>query len=817
MHNISDSKTHTLHMIGNAHIDPVWLWQWPEGLETVRSTFKSVLDRMEETAEFIFTCSSAAVYQWVERTDPALFERIKKAFRDGRWCIVGGWWMEPDCNIPSGESFARQSLYGQRYFREKFGVMAQVGYNLDSFGHNGMLPQILKKSGMNYYVFMRPMPHESPLPSLFWWESDDGSRVLAYRIPTTGYGSGGGHLGELINRFLKEVEPHWSDMMFFYGVGNHGGGPTKESIASIIEMNADPNMVKLEFSSPNRFFEKVEKQRLNLPLVHSELQHHASGCYSAISELKRANRRAENILLTAEKFCVIAGSLAGRVYPRNELTQAWRDLLFNQFHDILGGTCVMEAYEDVKNLHGRSMQLSTEESIFSIQSIAGRINTSGTEPRLIVFNPHSWRVKVPVEFSPSINNLVDSEGNSIPHQKVENPNNVIGRERSAAVVEIPPLGYQVYCNSKVSPAKEVIEARGMLTATGTKLENNRLAFEIEPGTGYIRDFFDKVNAVRVFSDRAAVPIVIDDPSDTWSHGVFKFRNECGRFMDAHIILVESGPVRARLRVESRYNKSTVRQDFVLYRELPYVECRVTVNWQETYKMLKFAFSVNVTKPEATYEIPFGNIIRPTNGEEEPGENWVDVTGEVVTSYGKVLRYGVSIINDCKYSFDIKDSEIRLTALRSPAYADHLTQGTPPKVSYRSIDNGIQTFTYLIHPHNDSWREAGSARLGWELNQPPIWLVESNHKGNLPGSTSLIEIEPDNILLSALKLHEDSEDLIVRTYEVDGKATSVRINLPLINREWKAQFGPCEIKTFRVPRDKEVPVKEVNLLEMDQDG
>lgn len=815
---MSDSagpKAHTLHMIGNAHIDPVWLWQWPEGLESARSTFKSALDRMEETPEFIFTCSSAAVYQWIEKTDPALFERIKKAVEAGKWCIVGGWWMEPDCNIPSGESLARQSLYGQRYFKEKFGVMARVGYNIDSFGHNGMLPQILKKSGMDYYVFMRPMSHEKTLPWLFWWESDDGSRVLAYRIPIS-YNSRGGHLGEKVGRFINEVKPLLPDMMFFYGVGNHGGGPTKESIASIIEMNADPDMPVLEFSSPNRFFEKVvQKGTSDVPVVHEDLQHHASGCYSVLSEIKRNNRRGENMLLAAEKFSVMAGLLAGRRYSKKELTQAWQDLLFNQFHDVMGGTCIVEAYEDARNLHGRSLQISTEELTFSTQSIASKINTSGTEPALIAFNPHSWTVKAPLEFRPPIDGIIDSEGNTLLHQRVENPNIITQRERSAVVVEIPPLGYRVFYNSKEVLSPEQIESRGMLKATPTTLENDWLRVEIEPRTGYISELFDKMNGVKVFSGRAAVPVVIDDPSDTWSHGVFEFRNECAKFMDANVSLMESGPVRARLRVESTYNNSKVTQDFILYRELPYIECRVTVDWRETYKMLKLAFPVNVEAPEATYEIPFGHIVRPADGEEEPAQNWADVTGQAVSAGGKKLCYGVSILNDCKYSYDIKDSEIRLTVLRSPSYADHKTNGVLPDVTYQSIDNGIQSFKYLILPHKDTWREAGTVRLGLELNQPAICLVESNHDGNLPGSLSFIEVNPGNILLSAMKSHEDSDDLIVRVYESEGKATtSAKIRLPLIEREWIADFKPCEIKTFRIPADGRLPIREVNLLEME---
>src|SRR6185369_2630009 len=224
------TKNTTLHMIGNAHIDPVWLWQWQEGFHEVRATFRSALDRMNEYDDFIFISSSAAYYQWVEQSDPAMFAEIRQRVAQERWQIVGGWWIQPDCNIPCGESFVRQALYGQRYFKAKFGVTAKVGYNVDSFGHHGMLPQILKKSGMDYYVFMRPQPHEKGLPGrLFWWESDDGSRVLTFRIPFE-YTSTGKDLEQYIRRAAGELKAPLNTLMSFYGVGNHGGGPTIENI-----------------------------------------------------------------------------------------------------------------------------------------------------------------------------------------------------------------------------------------------------------------------------------------------------------------------------------------------------------------------------------------------------------------------------------------------------------------------------------------------------------------------------------------------------------------------------------------------------------
>src|SRR5664279_1143308 len=270
-------------MIGNAHIDPVWLWQWQEGFHEVRATFRSALDRLNDYDDFLFISSAAQYYEWVEQGDPAMFAEIMQRVAEGRWQIVGGWWIQPDCNLPSGESFVRQGLYGQRYFKQKFGVTETVGYNVDSFGHAASLPQILKRSGLDTYVFMRPGPHEKSLPGrLFWWEADDGSRVLAFRILFE-YGTWGTGIEQHIRRCAEELKAPFDTLMCFYGVGDHGGGPTRENIETIRRLSADSDLPKLVFSTPNAFFAEIEAQNLPLPVVHDDLQHHASGCYAAHS------------------------------------------------------------------------------------------------------------------------------------------------------------------------------------------------------------------------------------------------------------------------------------------------------------------------------------------------------------------------------------------------------------------------------------------------------------------------------------------------------------------------------------------------------
>lgn len=346
-----------IHLIGNAHLDPVWLWQWQEGFAEVKATFRSALDRMKEFSDFKFTSACSAYYMWIEKSDPGMFSEITQRVKEGRWNIVGGWFIQPDCNIPSGESYARHALISQRYFQEKFGVTANTGYNVDSFGHNGNLPQILKKSGIDHYVFMRPMPHEKQLPGyLFDWESMDGSCVRTYRIPEF-YNIDQTRF-EVFQKVKDLAKQH--DMMAFYGVGNHGGGVTVELLDQM-HRTLDQSFI---YSTVNEYFDAVKEDEV--PVVHDDLQYHAKGCYSAMSEVKANNRLCENKLFEAEEYSVLSKALMNTPYPADEYKKAWEDVLFNQFHDIMGGCAIKEAYIDARYLHGEAAACCRTECEFCL-------------------------------------------------------------------------------------------------------------------------------------------------------------------------------------------------------------------------------------------------------------------------------------------------------------------------------------------------------------------------------------------------------------------------------------------------------------------
>ena len=810
-------KNKKLHMIGNAHIDPVWLWQWQEGFHEVKASFRSALDRMKEYDDFIFVSSSAAFYDWVEQSDPDMFAEIQERVKEGRWGIVGGWWVEPDCNIPSGESFVRHGLYAQRFFKSRFGTIAKTGFNVDSFGHAATIPQILKKSGIDQYVFLRPTPHEKNLPArLFWWESSDGSQVLTFRIAFE-YLSWGKEISTHAMRCVEEMKDPIDEFMCFYGVGNHGGGPTIENIESIHHLDQDENFpAALICSTPENYFQTALQKNWPIPVVRDELQNHAKGCYSVHSELKQWNRKAENRLQAAEKWSYLANSFTGQPYP-SDFEHAWRQVLFNQFHDILAGTSLKEAYDDSRNSYGEALAIADRNLNLALQSFAWKIGVKeerGVRP-LVVFNPLTWGIRPNIELESrnwsETAILVDDNDHIIPHQKVHS-SSVTDRVRLSFNADLPALGYRTYRLIENGEHRKKEIAKPKLDATETTIENQFFRLEIDKVTGSIASLRDLRLDLEVFSDKAARAIVLNDPSDTWGHNYYVWNQVIGEFQPSSVRLVEYGPVKAVIRVISHYESSKLMQEFCMYPDKDQIDVKVTVDWREHYRMLKLRFPVNVKFMKVTRDIAYGHIETFANGEEFPFQQWVDVSG---TARDKELSYGFSLLNDAKYSLDVNVRDIGMTILRSPAYAHHIPAEIKPDEDYHYMEQGLQTFHYSMYPHKGNWETSGTVQRAVELNQKPMALFTTFHpEGKLPQSDSFIHVSPDNVMVTVLKQAEDGDDLILRAVETNQAVTQAIIEIPHFGKVIETTFNPCEIKTFRIPKDVNLPVCETNLLEED---
>lgn len=760
-----------VYMIGNAHLDPVWLWRWQDGFSEILATYRSALDRLYEFPETKFTSACAVYYQWIEKMAPDMFAEIQEMVKQGRWEIVGGWFLQPDCNIPSGESFMRHTLISQRYFKEKFGLTATTGYNVDSFGHNAGIPKILRAGGMDSYVFMRPsLTEQGRSESVFWWESDDGSRVAAFRIPIR-YNLNAQSLHQL-EQIIDKANAEDQDMMAFYGVGNHGGGPTIRMLHSFREMDRK----ELRYSTVGAYFDKVKNTAL--PAIRGELQHHARGCYSVETSIKKGNRRCEENLIAAERLCLMAKRLTGAKYPAKKLNKAWKNVLFNQFHDVMGGCCVRTAYEDAAYLHGEAMSITEQEINAAMQRIAWNIDTLQGEhlpsykydlhnkgqwviwehevlgTPVVVFNIHPWPVRQTVQVYAYANKMTDDKAVEIPFQLVRGEHtDGTDKMNTAFIAEVPAMGYRVY---RLFTEKESSESfQSELQATETTLENSLIYLQLDKTTGDICKLYDKKNG-KTLIDRPCKAILLDETAcDTWAHDQKYLGEQCGEFRATGFELTELGTVRASIRVTAAYESSAIQRTYTLSAGSDQVQVNVRIDFHEKHRTLKFTFPM--TEETVTAQIPFGTVTRRGYTGEEPCQKWF-ASGDLC------------VANDCKYGYDTCDGMMRLTVLRSAIYADHFAQRDEHNVH---MEQGIHEFAYSLYPHrSNSESERKAAQLNFGLRR----VMGSFHKGSLPETHSCISCGSENIIISAVKQGEDGACAVLRLYEMDGKENTARIAL-----------------------------------------
>ncbi|MCQ2475003.1 MAG: alpha-mannosidase [Clostridia bacterium] len=812
-----------IHLIGNAHLDPIWLWRWQEGCGEVLQTFRSAVERLKEYEGFIFTCSSASYYKWVEEIDPELFEEIVSLVKEGRWVPVNGWWVQPDCNMPSAESFARQALVSQLYYYEKFGKICRTGYNVDSFGHNAMIPQMLVNAGMRCYVMMRPGMHENAeIPeNLFWWDSPDGSRVLTYRIHDCYAVTGQKHLSEEIEYHKQAAANKGHGMMIFYGVGNHGGGPTKGDIDYILGLKKD-GYDDLKFSSPDEYFKEMCMNALDIPSWNDELQHHASGCYSATSMVKQLNRKAEFWLESAEKWNTVAASSTNLPAATEKFGDAWREVCFNQFHDIFCGCSIMEAYDDVRDTMGYAMSIAAKEENKALLKIASEINTwldgvsdsSASNERhhcrnlkfprpVVVFNPLSFEVETEVQTYHPSRKVTDSDGNEVIFQNVRSSRSNDSHLDTAFIAKVPALGYNTYWLwHEDSEFVEWSKPETDIKADGLTIENKYLKVEFNKENGSIKSLITKNDNHEFVGGEFCIPTIIDNTEpDTWAHNIFRFDKEIGKMKLASIDLIENGPARALIRVRHTVNGSYLSQDFILSSGCKYLRVKCRALWQEPLTILKMPVEIKGNDPISTYEIPSGFIKRPCNGEEEPALTWGDVTAD---------GYGVAIMSDSKYSYDCPGNKLRLTLLRNSIFADHYSDRRAADFSY--CDEGLHRFEYAIYPHAGKAEESGVQKLASIFNVRPVTVPVGYRKGTQPQKKSFISVDKENISLTAFKFCEDgSGDVIIRLNETEGRKVRAAIVCNMLDAGFYADFNGMQIKTFRISK-KDGSAAEVNFLE-----
>ena len=757
----------SLLLAGHSHIDTAWLWPLRETQRKCARTFSTVLKYMEEYPEYHFTQSQPQLYEFTKKYYPEIYEGIKRRVKEGRWEPIGATWVEQDSNISSGESLVRQLLYGNRFFRKEFGIHSRVCWLPDAFGFTWSLPQLLKKAGVDYFVTTKiDWSQYNKFPySLFWWQGIDGTKVVALMPPLN-------YNGNVVprdcleqwNRFKqKDI---YDEVIFSFGHGDGGGGPTKEMLENGLRLKNMAGIPRCRFGKVQDYFDRLEKNldKSKLPVWNGELYlelHRA--CQTTQGRTKRNNRKSELLYRDAEIFSSVA-MLLGKPYQQEKLYEGWKIILCNQFHDILPGSSIGEVYEDADRDYAKVLKAGGEVLSDALKAIASRIDTSGDGEAIVIFNTLSWTrsdvASLKVEMEEDDFTILDPSGEPVPAQIVRSDGKV--KEILFEASEIPPLGYSVY---RLIRGRRTRSKPMALKVDQRLLENAFFRVKLND-RGQIISLYDKLADREVLAEngRGNVLELFDDrphAHDAWD---IDFNYEEIRWevdQVESIEVAESGPVRAAIRVKLRTERSSIDQLIAIYDTIPRIDFITHVDWHEKRTLMKVAFEVDVLSPKATYEIQFGAIERPTHQNtswdrakfEVPAQRWADLSE---------TGYGVSILNDCKYGHSIKDNVIRLSLLRSPISPDP------------NADQGEHFFIYSLYPHKGDWRDARTVRRAYELNAPLIAHLELSHPGDLPSSSWFAAVDGTSVVIEAIKKAEDTDDLILRLYESHGWRGKVRI-------------------------------------------
>lgn len=801
--------------IGHSHIDVAWLWRLKHTREKCARTFSTVNHLMDQYDNYQFLQSQPQLYDYIKSDYPEIYNKIKNRIEENKWEITGGMWVEADCNIPSGESLVRQILFGQRFIKKEFGRESKILWLPDVFGYSWALPQIIKKSGLKYFMTTKISwsQYNKPEYDTFKWRGIDGTEVLTHFIttPTISEESASGfytYNGMLTPKSVKGVWDNYNqkdindELLLAYGFGDGGGGPTKEMIETGEKIKEMPCIPEVEFGKAESFFDKLEEKvsgEYRLPTIDGELylEYHR-GTYSSQGKIKRNNRKSEILLHDMELFNSISYKKLNNIYYQKDINEAWKILLRNQFHDILPGSSIKEVYEDSQKEFDELFSKGYEILNSSLENIADNIDKDGL--KLVVFNSLSWKRggEAYIDYNEALNGkiIVDENNNQLFTK-------IIDGKLKINVEEIPPLGYKTF--KVVDGNKKYFEKQ--VTINKNVIENKYYIIKLND-KGQISSIYDKeskrdvlpkgtnANVLQTFEDR---PMNFD----AWDIDIY-YREKVYEVDDlAKMEILENDSDRVVVKLTYRVLNSIITQKIIVYSDKRRIDFDTNVIWNEHQVLLKALFPVDVRNTKATYEIQFGNVERNTHWNtswdyakfETVAHKWVDFSER---------NYGVSLLNDCKYGHDIKDNNIRITLIKS---------GIDPDPN---ADIGEHKFVYSLMPHKGNWFEAGIAKEAYELNYP-LYAKISEKKGSLNSENSFIEIEENSTILDTIKKSEDDEGIILRFFEYSNSKDKVRVkthqqikkvyecdlienNIKEINfdnNSFSFDINPYEIKTYKV--------------------
>lgn len=827
-----------IHLFCNAHIDPVWLWRWQEGAAEAISTFRCAADFCDEFEGFVFNHNEALIYKWVEENEPELFERIKEHVKNGKWKIVGGWYNQPDCNIPSGESFCRQILYGKNYFLKKFGTNPQTAVNVDSFGHSRGLVQILSKSGYKSYVYSRISK-----PGDYKWVGFDGSEVIAHKSFYS-YGTYIGRADEKIREFIKTHEKDLpKDSMILWGVGNHGGGASRLDLTRIEDLKNEvlKDGINIIHSDPDTYFKTVNID--NLPEMKESIRPFSVGCYSSMSKIKRTHRKLENVLYLTEKMLAHANLVSGTPYDKKAVEDATEDMMFCEFHDILPGTMIEPSEKDSLNRMGHgiyNMENLQAKAFFALCS--GQAKANENEIPILVYNPHPYPVKtvVPCEFQLANQNwkldeftggIVYKNGKPVPTQfeKEACSLNLDWRKNVIIEAELEPMSM-----NRFDLKLETKQNHKNWDITGfepkTYFNNGEMEISFNAETGLIDSYV--VDGKQLLTKGSGKLVVVNDNEDPWGMTVDSFKEVIGEFAllspekaaeffgypDADVIpfkIIEEGEVRTVLEGVYGYKNSFAQVRYYVPKKGKNVKIDIVLHMSEANKMIKLSF--NTIKGEFIGQTAFGTETLPKEGKAATFQKFCAVKNDDAAFV---------IVNDSTYSGDYEDGKLNQVLLRTPGYSAHpipkylpednqikgeeedsLRQTMPNDRYMKHIDMGISEFSFGFYGDKDSSLADYNAAI---FNEQPFALsFFPSGVGKACGG--FIEIDNKAVTMSAFKKAYDDNGFIARLYNSSENVEKVALKILPLNIEKEVEFGRFEVKTFRIDTLGGL-IKETDIME-----
>lgn len=788
--------------IGHTHIDVAWLWTVAQTREKVARSFSTVLKYMDEYPEYKFMSSQPALYQFLKERYPETYEKIKERVKEGRWEPEGGMWVEADCNLTSGESLVRQFLYGKKFFKDEFGIDSRILWLPDVFGYSGALPQIMKKSGIKYFMTTKlawnqinKVPYDTMM-----WRGIDGSEIFTHLITTLGVGQSEADFFTTYNGMLHPdaILGGWhryqnkdinNDILIAFGYGDGGGGPTREMLETSKRMEKGIRgipKVRQEFAG--NYFEELEERvegNKSLPVWEGELyfEYHR-GTYTSMGRNKRSNRRCEQLLMDAELLEVLTGTS-----EKEEMDKIWRTVLLNQFHDILPGSSIAEVYEVTKKEYAEIESRLAE-------MIAEKLNLlmDDGQDKISVFNTLGFDRNDVVSLGDChAAALTDESGKIYPVQET-------AQGAVAYITDIPAKGGKTL--QLLDTVKEEA-SRIQITENGIETPFYRISID---ENGLFTSIYDKEcdrevlkagekgNLLRMYEDKPM-------HYDCWDIDMYYSEKYWDAEKADKIQWTEEGPVRATLEIQRTISNSVIKQKIHFYADSRRIDFSTWVDWKEHQHLLKVHFPVNIHSDEATFEVQFGNLKRKIHGNtswdearfESCGQKWMDI------SEG---HYGVSLLNDCKYGYSAKDSNIALTLIKS---------GIEPN---KTADQEEHVFTYALYPHKEVWCAAGTVQEAYKLNQPAYAAA-----GELKNSgKSFISTDKDNIIIETVKPAENGDGMIVRLYDCENSLTKATLtfaegmlesveecnlmeekeaDIETCGNSFTVSVKPYEIKSYRV--------------------